>query len=69
MFFCPNCHKEIRYISAAPSTGKAGEPIVVDVTPEYLITESGRRMMGFREHFCSGKEPIEGIINDSPKGK
>jgi hypothetical protein len=69
MFFCPNCHKEVRYITAAPSTGKAGEPIAVDVTPEYLITESGRRIMGFREHLCPRKELIEGTINDSPMGK
>jgi hypothetical protein len=48
--------------------GKAGEPIAVDVTPEYLITESGRRIMGFREHFCPEKEPVKGITSDRPKG-
>jgi hypothetical protein len=49
--------------------GKAGEPIVVDITPEYLISESGRRIMGFREHFCPGNELIEGAPNNSPRGK
>jgi hypothetical protein len=49
--------------------GKAGEPIAVDIKPEYLITESGRRIMAFREHFCPRRELVEGTINDSPMGK
>jgi hypothetical protein len=68
MFLCPRCKREIRYITGAPSTGRAGDPIAVEVKAEYLITESGRRVVGFREHICPEFIKIEGtIINDSPK--
>jgi hypothetical protein len=42
--------------------GNAGDPIAVDITPELLITESGRRVEGFREHHCPEKKYPEGII-------
>jgi hypothetical protein len=52
MIQCPKCGMEIRYIAGAPSSGKPGEPIAVDIKSEILISESGRRMIGFREHRC-----------------
>lgn len=68
MFFCPNCHKEVRYIARAPSMGNAGDPIAVEAIEEYLITESGRRVAGFREHHCPKRESREGIItSEGPK--
>lgn len=49
--------------------GNAGDPIAVEVTAEYLITESGRRVAGFREHHCPERNPGLGvIISESPKG-
>jgi hypothetical protein len=48
--------------------GNAGDPIAVEAIEEYLITESGRRVAGFREHHCPKRESREGIItSEGPK--
>jgi hypothetical protein len=53
MVVCPECGQEIRYISAAPSMGGNGI-IPVEVRGEELITESGRKVRGYRAHICRG---------------
>ena len=50
MLKCLKCGDEIRYIAGAPSSG--GLPIAVNMKEEYLISESGRRVKGYKEHIC-----------------
>jgi hypothetical protein len=57
MYKCPTCGKDIRLIASAPSMGKQGEPIPVEATAETLISESGRRITGYREHKCDESPP------------
>jgi len=52
MMKCPKCGGEIRYIVGSSSSGNPGQPITVDIKPKTLISESGRRIMGYREHEC-----------------
>ncbi|MDR0474540.1 MAG: hypothetical protein LBH43_12810 [Treponema sp.] len=74
MIKCPNCEKEIRYISGAPSTGNPGQPIAVDVVPVNLISKYGRWIEGYREHVCSTGEDYPAFIKtiraifDKPDG-
>jgi hypothetical protein len=57
MLKCPKCGAEIRYIVGAPSAGTPGQPIAVDIALETLISDTGRRLQGHREHECkTGKE-------------
>ena len=62
MMQCPKCSKEIRYIAGAPSSGRV--PIAVDLLPETIVSESGRRITGYREHVC--KPGSELLIDDIP---
>jgi hypothetical protein len=59
MLKCPKCGEEIRYIAGAPSAGTFGQPIAVDIALETLISNTGRRLQGYREHIC---KPVEGSI-------
>jgi len=53
---CPKCGGEVRYIALAPSAGTPGQPIAVDTALETLISESGRRLQGYKVHVCPEKE-------------
>jgi hypothetical protein len=67
MVKCPKCGNEIRYITAAPSIGNNGI-IPVDPRERELITETGRKVRGYRLHICSfmpEKCTIPGTTTDS----
>jgi hypothetical protein len=56
---CPQCGKEILYIT---TPGIDGEINMVDVKEQRLISKNGRILIGYPEHICTQKPAHERIM-------
>jgi hypothetical protein len=59
MVRCPKCGMEIRYITASAGVRDNGI-MPVEVRQEELITETGRKVRGYRAHRCGGNNAVQG---------
>ena len=51
MLICPKCQNEVKYI-----VSKDNEVLVVNPAVDYIVTDTGRKVAGYKLHECHKKE-------------